>query len=300
MSDDHSQDVDLFDTRATSSGSVQFMAAAQTTPDPSTCVICLEDISEKAVTLPCEHANFDFACLGAWLQRRSTCPLCKTVVSGIKYDLDALEGPQIFSLPLPQLDTAPSQRVSRSYDTPRGRQAWYGYRVPRNQQDQAQDEALGRRREVYRHRTYSLHVGSNRISRYRTLTPRLFLQDESLLHRARIWARRELQVFEFLSSDATQPQAENIIRRARNSQFLLEYIVAILRSIDIRGSTGQAEELLQEFLGRENARLFLHELENWLRSPYERLQEWDEAVQYEHMSARDKSQKMQSRAASMS
>jgi regulator of sirC expression with transglutaminase-like and TPR domain len=70
------------------------------------------------------------------------------------------------------------------------------------------------------------------------------------------------------------------MRRVKNAEFLREYIIAIIRSIDIRGSTGQAEELLQEFLGRENARLFLHELESWLRSPFERLQDWDEAVQY--------------------
>ena len=71
------------------------------------------------------------------------------------------------------------------------------------------------------------------------------------------------------------------LRRARNAEFLLEYIVAILKTVDIKGSGGQAEDMLQEFLGRENARLFLHELGAWLRSPYTSLSDWDRAVQYD-------------------
>lgn len=66
----------------------------------------------------------------------------------------------------------------------------------------------------------------------------------------------------------------------RNNEFLLEYIVAILRNIDLKGSAGQAEVLLREHLGSANSRLFLHELENWLRSPFERLRDWDDYVQY--------------------
>lgn len=51
--------------------------------------------------------------------------------------------------------------------------------------------------------------------------------------------------------------------------------------MDIKGSAGQAEELLRDFLGRDNARLFLHELQAWLRSPYVSLEDWDRNVQYE-------------------
>jgi len=46
------------------------------TLDP--CVICLDRISERAVTVPCRHSSFDFLCIVSWLQERSTCPLCKT------------------------------------------------------------------------------------------------------------------------------------------------------------------------------------------------------------------------------
>jgi hypothetical protein len=48
--------------------------------DSDACVICLEAIaeSERAITVPCEHAHFDFLCLMTWLlDQSSKCPLCK-------------------------------------------------------------------------------------------------------------------------------------------------------------------------------------------------------------------------------
>jgi hypothetical protein len=124
-----------------------------------------------------------------------------------------------------------------------------------------------------------------------------------LVSRARKWIRRELLVFEYLhpSPEASEPRVDspsstttaasstaNLTpgssakkdRRANNAEFLLEYIIAILKTIDIQSPTGQAEDLLQEFLGRENTRLFLHELRAWLRSPFTELKDWDRNVQY--------------------
>jgi hypothetical protein len=37
---------------------------------------------------------------------------------------------------------------------------------------------------------------------------------------------------------------------------------------------------LRDFIGRENAHLFIHELQAWLRSPYTSLEDWDRHVQY--------------------
>jgi hypothetical protein len=266
-------------TRASNYLSEGHAESSERTPDdPSTCVICLESISEQAIALPCAHADFDFACLGAWLQRKSSCPLCKAAVHGIKYDLETSAGPKIFSLPLPHHESAPSRQVQGG-NTSRGglRTRNWDFRA-RDQHDPDQENGLDRRRQVYEERTYSLHVGTNRLSRHRNLTPQNFQQEPMLVRRAKIWIRRELQVFEFLNCNSALEGPSK--RRARNAEFLGEYILAIIRSIDIRGSTGQAEELLQEFIGRDNARLFLHELENWLRSPYEHLRDWDEAVQY--------------------
>lgn len=145
------------------------------------------------------------------------------------------------------------------------------------------DAAIQRRKEIYRRQLYSLHVGSNRLSRFRNLTPQLFIEDQELVSRARKWIRRELEVFDFLKTDA---EADHTVsRRANNAEFLLEYIVAILKTVDIKGSGGQAEDMLQEFLGRDNTRLFLHELRAWLRSPYSSLEDWDRHVQYDEATA---------------
>ena len=121
-------------------------------------------------------------------------------------------------------------------------------------------------------------MGSNGTSRFQDLTPQKFANNEELVSKARRWIRRELKVFEFLSADG--PDEEGVRRRANNAEFLLEYIIAILKTVDIKGSGGQAEDMLQEFLGRDNTRLFLHELQAWLRSPYISLGAWDKNVQY--------------------
>lgn len=51
------------------------------------------------------------------------------------------------------------------------------------------DTALLRRKHIYRNRLYSLHVGSNRLSRFRDLTPQTCNGDEELVSRARKWVR---------------------------------------------------------------------------------------------------------------
>ena len=116
------------------------------------------------------------------------------------------------------------------------------------------------------------------LSRFRDLKPSLFAKDEELVSRARKWIRRELQAFDFLNTGGIGEEGNS--RRTNNAEFVLEYIVSILKTLDIKGSRGQAEDMLQEFLGRGNSRLFLHELQAWLRSPFESLQDWDRNVQY--------------------
>lgn len=100
-----------------------------------------------------------------------------------------------------------------------------------------------------------------------------------LQSKARMWIRRELRVFTFLHADPDGSPYEGPTTSS-NAEFLLSYIVAILKKVDLKASNGHAEDLLQEFLGRENARLFLHELSAWMRSPYTKLGEWDQNVQY--------------------
>ncbi|EXJ67205.1 uncharacterized protein A1O5_09852 [Cladophialophora psammophila CBS 110553] len=260
-------------------------------PPPEPCVICLDHISDKAIALPCCHDQFDFPCLGTWLQRQQVCPLCKGQVTAIRFNVGDgdKERSQVFYLPPEnaQAGRSPSGLATAAIRQRRfrhGRPYTRGghYNTTRDARSEAsKDTALEFRRQVYRQRLYSLHVGTNRISRYRNVTPSSFTTDERLTSRARMWIRRELQVFSFLTPNSTQPSRPGSTdRRASNADFLLEYIVGILKSIDLKGSAGQAEELLKDFLGRDNARLFLHELEAWVRSPYEHLKDWDRAVQY--------------------
>ena len=210
----------------------------------------------------------------------------KSEVTSVEYNENNSKNLQVYKV------TPRSQRVSasssaRSTNTGRNSQGrpchnWRRQR-PRPQQPVSLDTALLRRRHVYRHQLYSSHVGSNRLSRFRDLNIQLFSNDTEIVSKARKWIRRELQVFEFLNPDSSQEEAGNV-RRANNAEFLLEYVIAILKTVDIKGSGGQAEDMLQEFLGRDNTRLFLHELKAWLRSPYTSLPDWDRHVQYNEMS----------------
>lgn len=251
------------------------LAEAEPTGSSNPCVICLDSVSEQAVASPCGHLCFDFLCLMSWLQESPTCPLCKAKVDNVQYERRAPEDFKVYNVPQEPAVTsalaAQNSRHSRPHSNWRARR-------PRPLPSPSPDAALLQRRQIYLLQLYSLHVGSNRLSRFRNLTLDLFCRDEELISRARKWIRRELQVFEFLNSGT--PRGEGITGKANNAEFLLEYIIAILKTVDINGSGGQAEDMLQEFLGRDNARLFLHELKAWLRSPYLLLEDWDRHVQY--------------------
>lgn len=142
------------------------------------------------------------------------------------------------------------------------------------------DTAVLRRRYIYRHNLYSYHIGSNPHSGHRNFTPHDFATSPDLQSRARMFIRRELRVFSFLHTERPGATPANAATTSSNAEFLLMYIVSMLKHVDVKASDGKAEDLLQEFLGRENARLFLHELNAWLRSPFQRLEEWDEFTQY--------------------
>lgn len=240
-------------------------------------MICLERVSEQAVAQPCKHDSFDFLCLVSWLQEQPSCPLCKTGIKTVEYDFADGRAPKTYTVPVKPAEPAraTSSTNHRGFD-PRVRRPYRPRRPCPPRVLPTPDETILRRRHIYRNQLYSLHVGSNRVSRFRDLTPQLFNSDAELASRARKWIRRELRVFEFLNPD----NASGSDRRANNAEFLLEYIVAILKTVDIRDSGGQAEDMIQEFLGRDATRLFLHELRAWLRSPYTSLEDWDRHVQY--------------------
>ncbi|KAF2838547.1 hypothetical protein M501DRAFT_902753, partial [Patellaria atrata CBS 101060] len=234
------------------------------------CVICLENISERAITVPCNHCTFDFICLASWLQERSLCPLCKTEVIAVQYDWRPPDDYKTYVVktPLSQTSSTPTRLIRNLNSTcdSRRRPRAHGGRRFHHEPAPTPDVALLQRRHVYSNQLFSLHIGNNRLSRFQNVTPSIFVTSPELQSRARSWIRRELRVFNYLD------------RSTSNAEFLLEYIIAILKTVDLKG--GQAEEMLAEFFARENARLFLHELSAWLRSPYRHIQDWDRNVQY--------------------
>ncbi|KAI9846542.1 MAG: hypothetical protein M1830_007448, partial [Pleopsidium flavum] len=204
------------------------------TADP--CVICLEPVSERAVASGCRHHSFDFLCLVSWLQERSTCPLCNSDVVAVEYDWRSPNDFKTYKV----ASTRPAsvQPAASSNTTPIHNNGYRSFnrrsrRPHQHTTPPTADATLLRRRHIYLHQLYSLHVGTNRLSKFRDLTPSLFTHDTELISRARTWIRRELQVFSFLTN---------------NAEFLLEYIIAILKTVDIQGSGGQAEEMLRDFL----------------------------------------------------
>ncbi|CAD0106980.1 unnamed protein product [Aureobasidium uvarum] len=230
-----------------------------------TCVICLDAVTERAVAVPCNHLNFDFLCLLSWSQEHPSCPLCKAPLTAIEYDWRSPTDRKIYTIPKQEEKPKTSAVVSATsrFRPPRFRPA-----TSHRPTHTSPDVALAFRRRIYADQNYSLHVGTNRTSQYRNFTPATFTTSPALQSRARLFMRRELQVFDFL--------AENNARQG----FLIEYIVAILKTTELKDASGSASTLVAEFLGASPASLFLHELEAWLRSPYERLEDWDRHVQY--------------------
>lgn len=261
-------------------------------PAPDCCVICLEELSEPGTAQPCGHSNFDFICLTNWLAVDPKCPLCKAAVLRVRYTDST--GPKTYTVPQKETTTPSTSSSSRTAQT-----TFQHYFLNRNNRRRrpahnptpapSPSATLLRRRQIYTRNLYSLHIGANPLSRYRSgPTPADFTSDPTLVSRARTFIRRELQVFSFLSPEesttpptpASSSTPETGTRKANNAEFLLEYTVAILKTVDMQGAAGQAEAMLADFLGRDSARLFLHELRAWLRSPCLSLEAWDREVQY--------------------
>lgn len=93
--------------------------------------------------------------------------------------------------------------------------------------------ALERRRYIYRHHLYAKHIGSNPVTRFRPISPRVFSRNLSEF-KARITAflRRELCIF------------DGLVGRVEDH---ISYIIEILLSLDCK-SDG-AIRLFSEFIG---------------------------------------------------
>jgi hypothetical protein len=256
--------------------------------EAETCAICLEVITERAVAVPCNHLSFDFICIAQWLQENKSCPLCKADVKQVQYGWRGPRDYRTYQVPEPsikELCGRADRGRNRQPARPRGGRD-IGWGPSASSAQPSEDHTLPGRRQVYRDRTFSLHVGTSRTSQYRDFTPADFTATFELQSRARTFLRRELRVFNHLGSGrATGPRAKR--------DFLVEYIVAILKTNEPKAADAHAEDLIADFLGREDANLLLHELGAWLRSPYTTLEAWDQHVQYQSQhGGRDKGESL--------
>ncbi|KAK7970085.1 hypothetical protein PG988_009158 [Apiospora saccharicola] len=260
------------------------------------CVICLDNTSEPCEAQPCKHSDFDYLCLLSWIQEQPRCPLCKAGIREVRYDFDDLAREtswKTYKVPERKVEKVAASAVPRRPRPPRRNVPYYT--APGRRQDveltppDIEDEAVLIRRGIYRDQLYSLHVGSNPVSQYRDLTPRLFEQDPTLVSRARMWLRRELKVFEFLHMPPSNPQGgrRHYYQAAcQQCRVLARVHHCYTEDCGYPRQSGQAQDMLKEFLGRDHARLLLHELKSFLRSPYTSLAAWDCHVQYDQSKKR--------------
>lgn len=250
-----------------------------TRSDTDNCTICLCPISERAVAAPCNHLSFDFLCLVQWLQSSAQCPLCKAAVVEVQYDFRDHNDYKRYVVPRALLSSATSRSFSEPY-----RHAGEESRISCFR---GENPALWRRRQVYEHQLYSLHVGSSAYSGYTDFTTQTFATSPGLQARARTFLRRELHAIDAESrvgasaqTGGQRRQKSTLRRRQATTDYLVEFIIAVMRTHEAKSFDDRAAELLSEFMAVDNAHLLLHELTHWLRSPYVRLDDWDNAVQY--------------------
>lgn len=242
------------------------------------CTVCLSGIIERAVAYPCNHLSFDFICLVQWLQTSATCPLCKTEVKEVQYDFRSIDDFKRYKVPsaLSPVTLRPDPEVRSSVEPSRQAQE--------EPVEQDSDPRVRYRRCIYELRRYSLHTGSNPRSGYRDFSVQEFANSSDLQSRARTFLRREVRALRGLiyTNETALSRIKPLRPRARQAtdDYLTEYIVAVLRSHEPRGFDGGAEELVACFMSITNARILLHELLSWLRSPFVRLKDWDDRVQY--------------------
>ncbi|KAM3470457.1 hypothetical protein MY5147_006400 [Beauveria neobassiana] len=258
------------------------LRAAPSTHNPDSedcCVICLEDISDPCELAPCGHYNFDVGCIGTWLAVSRRCPLCKVFVNQIIRGPRGLPGRPVNDIRSPgeillaQLWPGPSSHTPATrrprYTPADFAAAGAAYARSMRRAANTAPRDIAHRRDVYPRGLLFIHVDSGSISGYRELPPALLHREPQLITRARAFLQRELRVLDSVP--------------AERAAFPIDYAVSVLRNRDIGTGIGLLEAPLTANLGSSSARLLLHGLGAWLRSPYASLEEWDAAVRYPHL-----------------
>ncbi|KAI0263551.1 hypothetical protein BC834DRAFT_924879 [Gloeopeniophorella convolvens] len=253
---------------------VELAAELQGDEDEDHCAICLQSINDRTVVPTCSH-EFCFECLMVWSEQSRRCPLCSQNIGDYlihrirsTYDYQKHFLPPLRTSPRPITRPA-GARVAPAH---RRRDRAWGPR-DRAAQDEADalDRAVSRRRWIYHHELYAKHVASNKHTRYRPYpSPAQFTASQDLISRMTVFLRRELLVWPNL-----------------DVEFLVTFVISLMKSIDIRSES--AIKLLAEFLDMDtqyypggrfvNSEHFAHEIYCYLRSPYRDLATYDSIVQ---------------------
>ncbi|KAF9200388.1 hypothetical protein BGZ49_009391 [Haplosporangium sp. Z 27] len=279
----------------------------------SYCVICLNSCEDRTVLETCRH-EFCFHCILQWSMVSHSCPLCVQIFESCIHNIQDDEHYSVHRFePLASNSkksasssstSATTNRDQRQMEIPYGiiRQL-YGppqlrrrFRNHRNVQGhestveqsvvEQQQQALERRRHVYRHRLFVKHMGANRISGFQQITPESFRIFPHRLDRLIPWIRRELQAILSLDNQpnsdsssltSTPSMTENCQDSDRGLELIREYIIAVLKRFDLQ--TDQAQDLLRDFL-YEHTEQFVHELMGFARSPYS-IEAYDRVAQYD-------------------
>jgi len=66
-------------------------------------------------------------------------------------------------------------------------------------------------------------------------------------------------------------------------EWVVEYIIGMLCRLEIKGTDGQLERLVGEILGKNSAKVLIHDLQSWLSGSWTKLEDWDRVVQYNEL-----------------
>ncbi|XP_038048527.1 E3 ubiquitin-protein ligase Topors-like [Patiria miniata] len=243
------------------------------------CPICLGKVNNKAFTDACFH-TFCFVCLLEWSKVRPTCPLCKTtfksiihnVVSNDVYDQYHLKPTDTGSFGTDgqgrrfRYSTTLTEEHRVQLTWRRNRALERRYR--RAHQVHLEAAAVERRRMIYRAGLWVRHMGSNRFTRFRDISPEFFSENPATTHRLVPWLRRELGIL-FTGED--------------HVTFMTQYILSLIPNVHMQ--TEEFHEHLRPFLYGQTEH-FIHEFVSFARSPYD-MNTYDQIAQYDLAAVRE-------------
>ncbi|KAH8980119.1 hypothetical protein EDB92DRAFT_1954303 [Lactarius akahatsu] len=214
--------------------------------DEDQCAICLQPIVDRTVAPTCSH-EFCFECLMVWSEQSRRCPLCAQNIgdhlihrirSTYDYQKHFLPPLRTSPRPLARSDGARIAAIHR-----RRERAWGTRNRAAQDEADALERAVSRRRWLYQHNLYAKHVASNKYTRYRPCpTPAQFAASQDLISRMTVFLRRELLVW---------PNADVEARLSPVPFFLVTFVISLMKSIDIRSES--AIKLLAEFLDMDTS-----------------------------------------------